>query len=461
MLENIVDILIEKVRKEVITDENMQNIPLAYLITRDIPESVKHFFDQEVELWIREEEEKFTSNERFDYDMPEVRMHIDNIFDVLKQSANFNTSKFNQLLERAVKLEMNFLIEPQRTLTQFLFKDGPIVSTMEVYDTLKYFFRYNYYKDAISDYFNTKYLREISQDQFKDLMEQIDSRIYKENVLETTLKTLKTVLGFINEASEEKTDVLSIIVLEHAFTDHNLTEYTELVKRLKAEGEIEVSLTTLEQILSEGNLKAVEEVELDSSKREATQIMIDNLEDIESSKPEVEVSEIEIKESEIKLEEPEDELEEEEEEIEEESEPVKVAQPEVFEETPEPVIVEEDASEAPGQEGRVANDLADFVAKQIKSDQPMEDVNKIITGRNRKKIVKKLFKKKENEFNSFVDILNSQTNWKEASVIIDEEFYQRGINPYSKEAIMFSDMVYTRFFPKDKYVGEQEDFDKF
>ena len=466
MLENIVDILIEKVRKEVITDENMKNIPLAYLMTRNIPESVKHFFDQEVELWIREEEEKFTSNERFDYDMPEVRMHIDNIFDVLKQSANFHVTKFNQLLERAVKLEMNFLIEPQRTLTQFLFKDSPIVSTMEVYDTLKYFFRYKYYKDAISDYFNTKYLREISQDQFKDLMEQIDEKIYKENVLETTLKTLKTVLGFINEAGEEKTDVLSIIVLEHAFTDHNLNEYTELVKQLKAEGEIEVGLTTLEQILSEGNLKAAEEVEVDSSKREATQIMIDNLEDIESSKPEVEVSEIEIKESEIQLEEPEDEVEEEEEEFEEEEEVVaEAAQVEeeipVVEKTPEPVIEEEAVSESPEQEGKVANDLADFVAKQIKSDQPMEDVNKIITGRNRKRVVKKLFKKKENEFSSFVDILNSQTNWKEASVIIDEEFYQRGINPYSKEAIMFSDMVYTRFFPKDKYVGEQEDFDKF
>ena len=181
MLENIVDVLIKRVKELVVTDPNMKNIPLAYLMTRSIPDSVKHFFDQEVELWIREEEEKFTSNERFDYDMPEVRMNIDKIFDVLKQNANFHITKFNQLLERALKLEMNYLIEPQRTLTQFIFKDSPIVSTMEVYDTLKYFFRYNYYKDAISDYFNTKYLHEISQDQFKDLMEQIDEKIFCHN----------------------------------------------------------------------------------------------------------------------------------------------------------------------------------------------------------------------------------------------------------------------------------------
>ena len=461
MLETIVDALIDKVKKEVITDENMQNIPLAYLMTRNIPESVKHFFDQEVELWIREEEEKFTSNDRFDYDMPEVRMHIDNIFDVLKQSANFHTSKFNQLLERAVKLEMNFLIEPQRTLTQFLFKDSPIVSTMEVYDTLKYFFRYNYYKDTISDYFNTKYLHEISQDQFKDLMEQIDEKIYKDNTLETTLKTLKTICGFVNEALEEETEVISMNVLEHAFADHKLVAYSELVEQLKESDKTEISLSDLEPILSAGNIETIDQVEVDSSKREATQIMLENLEDIESSKPEVEVSEIDLKQPEIILEEPEEDIEEEElnDEIEEEEE--KAEETTVIEKAPEPVESEEKISQTPEHEGKVADDLADFVASKIRSDQPMEDVNKIVTGRNRKKIVKKLFKKKENEFKSFADILNSQPSWKEASVIIDEEFYQRGINPYSKEAILFSDMVYTRFFPKDKYVGENEDLGKF
>ena len=108
MLENVVDVLIRKVKDQVVTDKNMQEIPLAYLMTRDIPESVKHFFDQEVELWIREEEQKFTSSDRFDYDMPEVRMLIDQIFDFLKQNARFHLNKFNQLLEFAVKLNSLF-----------------------------------------------------------------------------------------------------------------------------------------------------------------------------------------------------------------------------------------------------------------------------------------------------------------------------------------------------------------
>ncbi|RLD11711.1 hypothetical protein DRI50_09815, partial [candidate division KSB1 bacterium] len=158
MLDQITDTFLERLQKQIITDPNMTSIPLAYLMQLDIPDAIKHFFDQEVEIWIREEEEKFTATDRFDYDMPEVRMLIDQIFDRLKQNATFHITKFNHLLERAVKLEMNYLLEPHRTLSQFLFKDSPKISTMEVYDTFKYFFRFDYYKTAVSDYFNLKYL---------------------------------------------------------------------------------------------------------------------------------------------------------------------------------------------------------------------------------------------------------------------------------------------------------------
>ena len=121
---DVVKVFIERLRNMVITDEKMTTIPLAYLATLKLPDSVSHFLDQQVELWLREEEEKFESTDRFDYDQPEVRMHIDQIFDLLKQNATFDINRFNQLLERAIKLETNYLIEPHRTLKQFIFKDA-------------------------------------------------------------------------------------------------------------------------------------------------------------------------------------------------------------------------------------------------------------------------------------------------------------------------------------------------
>ena len=169
MLDQIIDNIIQKIRQEVV-QQGMDDIPLMYILTRNIPHSVKHFFDQEVEIWIREESEKISSSERFDYEMPEVQMLMDKIFDTLKQTATFHINQFNRLLERAIKLQANYLIRPHQTLTQFLFKDSSVITTIEIYDMLKYFDKFQYYKDALTDYFNLKYLREISQNQFEELI---------------------------------------------------------------------------------------------------------------------------------------------------------------------------------------------------------------------------------------------------------------------------------------------------
>jgi hypothetical protein len=438
MLENMVDALIKRIKDEVIKDPNMQDIPLAYLMKCNVPDSVKHFFNQEVELWIREEEEKFSSNERFNYDMPEVRMLIDKIFDFLKQNAHFHITKFNQLLERAVKLETNYTVEPQRTLTQFIFKDSPIVSTIEVYDTLKYFFKYEYYIKAISDYFNTKYLREISQDQFRDLIAQIDDNVFKENLFETTLKVVKSIAGFISEAMGEEVTYLNCDILLHAFKDRNLEVYVKLIKKLDSDDKKEITLIDLENILRDESLDSLKAAAVVEPEEEEAKSIMKEIKDIEESKPEVKVEGIKL--GEMKVEEVEEEVEEEEEEEEEE----------------EVELAEKAAPPKARGEKKVANDLADFVATQIKSDQPLQSIDDMIKGRTRKKIIKRLFKKKEKDYVSFINSLNDQPSWKEASIIIDEEFYQRGINPYSKEAITFSDIVYNRFFPKDKYVGEKD-----
>jgi hypothetical protein len=439
MNETIIEIFINRVKSIVLTNEKMQDIPLAYLMTLDLPKSTKHFFDQEVELWIREEEEKFTSNDRFDYDMPQVRMLIDQLFDQLKQNASFHISKFNQLLERAVKLEMAYLIEPHRTLSQFIFKDSARVSTMEIYDTLKYFSHYEYYKTAISDYFNSKYLREISQDQFEDLIDKIDQQAFEKDRLETTLQTLKTITDFLSEIQEEKVSKLTIDILHSSLKDRNLNDYLENVEQLKAKTDLdELSFEEVETLLADGVIPGIE---TDTAEREAAEtVPIESLQNIEESQPDISVDTIEVKETEI-YEEPDEEPEEEFEDDELEDEQVE--------------------KDAPAASSDVANDLADYVASQISSEAPLQNLQDMFKGRLRRRTLKKLFKKNENDYNDFLDRLNHLTSWKAASALIDDEFYNRGVNPYSKEAIAFSDRIYVRFFPKDKYVGEANSIGKF
>ncbi len=250
MLDKVIDAIIGKITKEVITPQ-MTQIPLNYLMTCNIPDSVKHFFNQEVEIWLREESDRFTSNERFNYDTPEVRVLIDKIFDILKQTATFHVNKFNQLLERAIKLEANYLIRPHQTLTQFLYKNSPVITTMEVYDMLKYFNKFQYYKDALTDYFNLKYLREISQNQFEELISGIDNQVFSKDRHNTTLQTAKAIINFLNEG-RQPSDTIPLEILLKAFSDRNLSDYQELAESQIHKDREEISFSELEALLRTG-----------------------------------------------------------------------------------------------------------------------------------------------------------------------------------------------------------------
>jgi hypothetical protein len=396
---------------------------------------------------------------------------IDKIFDILKQTATFHINKFNQLLERAIKLEVNYLLSPHQTLTQFLFKNSPVITTMEVYDMLKYFEQFQYYKDALTDYFNLKYLREISQNQFEELISGIDKQVFSKDPLNTTLQTVKTLVNFMNEGREPAETVPTEILLK-AFEDRNLTDYQKLIEAEIKKGVQDISFANLEILLRTGQLEApaVETI------APTPEISVEEIADIETAKPEVAVEDIAVPPTADlpPLEEVTREDEEEEEEEEEEEIPEVVDDREVIEsyqppepakdvETPPPAEpaeaappVEEEMTpqEIPG-DGRAADQLADVVSDKIKGKY-LEDINNVIGIKHQKRFIKKIFKKDDIRYSKFINYLNQLPTWKKASAAIDEMLYQTGINPYSSIAIEFSDTIYNRYFPKDKKVNRQE-----
>jgi len=420
MLDQIIENIINKIKGEVVNQPGMDQIPLTYILTRNIPDSVKHYFDQEVELWLREEAEKFTSSNRFDYELPEVRVLIDKIFDILKQSANFHLTRFHRLLERAIKLEANYLIRPHQTLSQFLFRNSFIITTMEVYDTLKYFEKFQYYKDALTDYFNLKYLREISQPQFEELIAGIDKQVFSKEPIAKSLQTIKTIINFLNEGRTPPSESIPTDILLAAFEDRNLHEFANLVNKEMADGTEELQLNELEQILRAR--KTLKEI-----KAKPKPISLEQIEDIEETKPEVAVETIEV------------------------SEKVEIPTEEVEEEVEEYVEGEEEFVPSP----KAAEALAEVVAEKMKGEK-LEDLHALITPKQRKKFIKKIFRKNEKQYEQVIGLLNQTPSWKKASIVIDEYFLQANINPYSKEALEFSDLVYNRYFPKDIGMKKEE-----
>lgn len=73
----------------------------------------------------------------------------------------------------------------------------------------------------------------------------------------------------------------------------------------------------------------------------------------------------------------------------------------------------------------------------------------LITEKQQKKIVKKIFNRDRAAFEAFVALLEPLPSWKEAFPAIEAELARRGLTPYKAEAVLLTSIVYRRYYPYD------------
>lgn len=76
------------------------------------------------------------------------------------------------------------------------------------------------------------------------------------------------------------------------------------------------------------------------------------------------------------------------------------------------------------------------------------DLRSSIAGKNRKKYIKKIFKKNEQSYENAIELLNKTNTWREASAYLDEIFLKNDIDMYSRIAVKFTDEIYQRYLPQ-------------
>ncbi len=472
------DSIVANLTKKIL-DKN-PNITLSEIKQRDIPNFIKNYFDRESEKWIREESSMFLSSGRFNYDLPEVRKKFDELYEVLKNTAIFNRARLVRILEQGVKLQTNFLIQPQRTMVQFVYRDDDVITPAEVMDSMKYFVDYEYYYKGLEQYFQANTMESISRAKFKNFIQQLDEKAIGQNKTATAINVAKVIVGFLNLGREKQSAFVEPDVLVGAYQDRSLNEYTGAVKNLigkKMEpidvnlldgifksylegGETEAKPATEEFIKTEDLTKRLTPVEESKTAHVAYEekkevVSTDNLSSLVSQIEDFVEEPVEASVDSF--------FEEEEDDIELPSPPappVKETKPAVKDEKPPvketklPVKEEKKPAEvptAPAEKVPSVSDLfADHMAKQMGQATVLEDIYTIIEDRDKKVYIKKLFKKKDKEFFNLLNDINGAKTWKDANTVIEDTFYHLEVNPYQKEAIAFTDAVYGRYFPKEK-----------
>lgn len=419
-----------------------ERVSLQEIKKRDIPSFIKNYFDRESEKWIREESSMFLSSGRFNYDLPEIKKKFDELYELLKNTAIFSRAKLHRVMEQAVKLQTNFLIQPQRTMVQFIYRDDDVITPAEVMDSMKYFLDYEYYYKALEQFFKNNTMETISRSKFKNFIQQLDEMALSQDKSGAAVNMAQVIVGFLNLGREQQTDVLDTEILINAYQDRGLPDFVNAIKNAQSKGKDKVAVSQLpgmfKSFLETGDIepkivketpKPVEVTKYEEKKEVVSTKNLSNLvsqiEDVKEEDQAADVSSFfeEEEEEDIVL-------------------PAQMPPPEVKAEV-KPV-----AAAKPAAGADTAAQLAEHLARQMGQAEVLEDLNKLIEDKDKKVYIKKLFKKKDKEFFQLLANLNASTNWKDANNLIDDTFYALEVNPYQKEAIAFTDAVYSRYFPK-------------
>ena len=83
------------------------------------------------------------------------------------------------------------------------------------------------------------------------------------------------------------------------------------------------------------------------------------------------------------------------------------------------------------------------------SARRLVDLQKLIGVDDGSLFLRKLFRNQEIRFRDFINLLNYTPDWDQAFELIDRYFDEAGIDPFSREALLFTTRVYIRYFSRD------------
>jgi hypothetical protein len=89
----------------------------------------------------------------------------------------------------------------------------------------------------------------------------------------------------------------------------------------------------------------------------------------------------------------------------------------------------------------------------VKNEESEEGIHAIFSRSEQKHFVKKIFRRDDIAFREALDTLNIIASWGEASHYLDQLFVANNVDPFSEEAIEFTDKVYGWFHPHEQQTG--------
>lgn len=429
IFESEIESIMHAVRARTIGEE--ESITLAHLLASDIHPAIKAYFRAEVQRMLHEERKNEVRSKKFPYGQPEV-VRLQNQIDLLLMSFyEFNQHEFDALLDHAVHFQFNYLCRPQWTLMGFVFENQRRISSSIVLRKFDYCIDYIYFKEIIKRLIEDRGLAEITYEEFREVLKKIDREVVAQHSSIELARLTRPILKFMEatyphggKKTIEEEATLPINAAVVFFEDKELNEI-----KLRLETERDKNGVTVLTMVQLADL--IEKTRTGNEEAKASLALTEP----EAALPKIPVgvmTEGSRWDSTVKGREAID------------KGPVSSDQfKQVDREQGESVT-----------ESEILVPLEEVGEEQLDRDlSDLEDVHLLFTKSEQRMFIKKIFHKDEVEFRNALDALNKIASWKEASLYLDQIFVANDIDPFSKDAIRFTDKIQSRYRPPDEENG--------
>ncbi|HEX9614211.1 MAG TPA: hypothetical protein VGA55_01825, partial [Bacteroidota bacterium] len=367
---------------------------LKKILAADIHPAIKMYFKAEVEKMLTQERSKEVRSGRFPYGLPEVKGLQRQIDLSLVHQYEFDRQEFESLLDESVHFQFNYLCRPRWTLQEFMFENRRTAAVGEILRKLKYCVEYRYLGEIFKRHVSERGLAEIGYEEFRTVIEKIDGAIVSQHSAAELARMLKPLVEFVEVGIPDTriSETGPVLPMNAAVVFFEDKKMEDIKKRLEEErdknGVSEVSIPDLARMIR----------------------------DVKGEKEPADAPAVS------------------------------------------PKIVSSEEFPGDGEDSEVPREIRQAVAQKTAvpvdgkkpgnrkpSRPPIADIYSLFTLKEQKLFVRKLFKKDEVEFRNALDKLNALLTWKDASLILDEVFSANSVDPFSKEAVLFTDKIFGRY----------------
>jgi hypothetical protein len=445
------------------------------LINSEIDPAVLKFISAEVDYRIYEDRQRLLQQSSFDYSGSEISKYFNLIGKEIKKSTKITYEDIKDVVTQAIAFNADYAVIPNEALKNLIFSKKSQRSAGDLKLMLNYIYYYPYLKDILIAYIDRKKISGLNSSQFTSILSEIDKEVFASGPKSVIENAINTLSSFYNIGSTDK-NKLSINLVEIYLKEKNMDEFlNKLKKKTSKDSKQKYSVNEIKDILflqaptviadeaaEEKTGKEAESIEVFSQKEEIVDTAEDEIKEKmpddfsnESDKEKVEFDitkhddldalynfneDDQIKDN------PNEKVKEElrnSDEFkakEEKKAPVKkedeILIPDNFDDKDEEL---HDSSRPYGMKEKLKKKNPD------KKSSKNRDIFSYLSDKDIEKIVGYIFNDDREDFASTMEKISESESYEEATEILKNLFKAYNINPYSKDAIVFTNSVSNYF----------------